>query len=668
VSESPTFASSLIGCETIQDVKEALEWYQIDLQKDPEYSQMIFSHFYQLVFAANKPSSVRTLIEFINDTSLNIYGVGNYAELFEHLSTSSLDASSKNMLVDVVTKAIGLGLVPITEITPILQNLPTSICGREWPRQTGTLIQAFYGIWASLQSCSVFKLHEIYHGILDPWIDQLMSFNDDRYFRLAREVLLAYYESLKTLSLSMSSRVLQIMSSQGAIDHDIFETSLDRALVFGDQASLQFAKDIIVTYHRYEQMPSDSIANILLQYLVHKDGSLNRQGKSAEILPDLLRQLSVDLATKYIILMAEILAFSRRDDSLRSHALKALRNCVMHTDRPAILSSQAWSELEEVDFLKASKGLRVALRIWTWSALSTTPHRSTRSQLRHLHSKKADAAGVSMLKTFDNVTTSIVWRFHGNRTELLPKLIAGLQKLKVPYNQVLRKVYTLLSHRQIKNASTLQSFQKLEEGLITLEQAALQQHVFNSTKYYLLSSHLRVIENVDVTSANFIQNMISTIEKDNREIRQIIFLISFHTPLKVALAMASTQKNNIPNTKRVKAILRQEFKGKQLYLEPLACVSFIHLLAASIATSDKVSPRAALNLVSYLYRYLIMHNGPVQPNFARAMYHCGMTRFIRNGLHISKDQENYIMHVVRRHEEPEAVRGLLNGSYLETVH
>ncbi|OKL55769.1 hypothetical protein UA08_08995 [Talaromyces atroroseus] len=662
VAESLTFASSLI----------ALEWYQIDLRKDPECSRMIFSHFYKLAFITNDTSGIRNLIEFMNDASLNIYGVGNYADLFERLSISSLDTSSKNMLVDTVTKAIGLGLVPITEITPILRYLPASICGREWSRQTGTLIQTFYDIWGSVQSCSVFKLHEIYHSLLQPWVEQLMTFNDDRYLRLAREILLAYYDSLRTLSLSMSSRVFQILSSRGGLDRGIFETSLDRALMFGDKPSLQFANDIIVTYHRYEQTPSNSIANILLRYLVHEDNFASSTGKSAEILPDLLRQLSVDVAAKYIILMAENLAFLRRDGPLRSQALKALRHCVMHTDRPSILSSQAWSELQGSDSLKASKGLRFALRIWTWSALSTTPHRRiTRSQPVNLQSKKAHATGVSILKLFDDATTSIVWRSHGNRTELLPKLIVGLQKLQVPSNQVLRKVYTLLSHRQIKNASTLQSFRKLEEGLITLEQAALQQHVFNSTKFYLLSSHLRVIENVDVTSPSFIEDMISMIEKDNRAMRQIIFLISFHTPLKVALAMASARKdinNNVPNTKRIKSILRLESKGKQLYLEPQACVSFIHFLTATIATSDKVSPRAAFNLVSYLYRYLIVHNGPVQPNFARAMYHCGVTRFVQSGLHVSRAQEDYVMHVVRRHEEPEAVRGLLNGSFLETVH
>ncbi|EED23442.1 conserved hypothetical protein [Talaromyces stipitatus ATCC 10500] len=673
-SENPTFASSLTSCKTIHDVKEALEWYHIDLRQEPEQSRRIFNHLYQLISQENQASSVHELLEFMDDSSLNIYGVGNYAKLIELLGSASFAAVYKIKLVDNVTKAIGLGLVPVREISQILRLLPASVCGNGSPRhppEAETLGKVFNDVWSSLQSYSVFKLHEIDHDILEPWIEQLLFLGNDRFLRLAKRILAAYHKSMRSLSYSISLRALDILSSERAlVDHNIFATYLERALMLGDEASLSYAKDIIVTHHRYERTPLKPIVNTLLQYLVTSRYSTDLKGNSAIILPELLCQLNADVATEYIILMTERLVLTKREDNTRAHALKVLRNCLLHVDRPTLLSSHTWSTLKEDGSLSTSKGLRLALRMWTWIALGTAPHRRpVRSNLVRTHQRSVYASGISILKLFDDVTTSIMWQSHGNRSELLPKLVAGLQQLDVPSNQVLRKVYTLLSHRQIKNLSTLQYFQKLEEGRLTLEQAALQRDVFNSTKHYLLSSHLRFIQNVDVTSSDFIENMVEMIEKDNGKIRDMIFLISLHTPLKIALAMASTRNaGHIPNTKRVKAILRLESKGKQLYLEPNACVSFIHLLASSIAISDKVSPRAAFNLVTYLYRYLMSHNAPVKPNFVRAMYHCGITRFSQNGLRVSGVQEDYIMQVVRRHEEPEAARGLMNGSYIERIY
>ncbi|GAM34153.1 hypothetical protein TCE0_015r01544 [Talaromyces pinophilus] len=668
-SDNPTFASSLTKCRNIHDVREALEWYHVDIRHEPEYSRTIFNHFYQLITPENQASTVRGLLAFLDDSSLNIYGMGNYGELFERLSNAGFDAVYKMKLIDNATKAIGLGLVPVGEISRILNFLPASICGRDLPRhnwEIEPLAKAFDGIWASLQSCSVFKLYEIDHELLEPWVNQLMFLNDVRLLRLAKRILVAYHDSIRSLSYSMSLRALNVLSSHNSVEQGILATYLGQALMRGDEASLSYAKDAILTYHRYEPVPSSSIADLLLQYLVNPQIPANLEGV-VQVLPDLLRQLHTDIATEYIVMITERLTFAKREDPARDHAVKVLRNCLLHVDRPTILSAKGWSELKEDDSLRASKGLRVALRIWTWIALSTTPHRRlARPHSDHVHQKSVYAAGMSMLKLFDNVTTSVKWQSHENRTELLPKLVAGLQQLDVPSNQVLKKVYALLSRKEITNLSTLQSFQKLEEGRMTLEQAALQRNVFNSTKSYLLSSHLRVIRNVDVTSPDFLDNMVEMIEKDNSKIRDMIFLISLHTPLQVALAMASTPNaGHIPNTKRVRAILRLESKGKQLYLEPNACVSFIHLLASSIAISDKVSPRAAFNLVTYLYYYLIKYNGPVKPNFVRAMYHCGITRFIENGLRVSGIQEGYILKVVQRHEEPEAARALMNGSYIE---
>ena len=252
-------------------MKEALEWYHIDIRHEPEYSRMIFNHFHQMTTGENQARGVRELLDFLDDSSLNIYGMGNYGELFEHLSDAGLDMVYKIKLIDNFTKAIGLGLVPVREITRILKLLPESICGRESPRharEIGILARAFNDIWTALQSCSVFKLHEIDNELLEPWVDQLMAFNDARLLRLAKRILTAYHDSIRSLSYTISLRSLNVLYSRGAlVDWGVCTTYLEQALMRCDIASLSYARDVILTYHRYELVPSSSIADLILQYL-----------------------------------------------------------------------------------------------------------------------------------------------------------------------------------------------------------------------------------------------------------------------------------------------------------------------------------------------------------------------------------------------------------------
>jgi hypothetical protein len=287
--------------------------------------------------------------------------------------------------------------------------------------------------------------------------------------------------------------------------------------------------------------------------------------------------------------------------------------------------------------------------------------------------KQTDKTALELLKLFDGFTTvtkSPWW----NRTEILPRLIYNLKKLNVPCNDTLMKTYALLTGIQITSGATLYAFRKLEEGKMSLKDAALDRDTFNATKVYLLSSYLPYIQDVDVTGPEFVEQMLRSIEQGRESIEGILTLMSFHTPLKIGLAIASTPPGGRfrpTPPKSPKHFKRLPLRGPKASkegnstLDPQACVAFIELMATCIATSDKLTPRAAFNLVTHLYTYTIHHFGPVRPALVRAMYHCGVTRFRQNGQGVSRIQEAYIMGIVRRFEDPRAVKGLMDGSYVK---
>ena len=124
-SNSHTFEASLVRCKTVKDVKNALEWHQIDIRKVPDYSRLIFDHFCRMTFTVGYDIRIYDLIEFLNDTTMNVSGVGNYRSLFNYINDSEMHVAYREMLIDLTTTAIELGLVPLAEVNEIIQFLPT---------------------------------------------------------------------------------------------------------------------------------------------------------------------------------------------------------------------------------------------------------------------------------------------------------------------------------------------------------------------------------------------------------------------------------------------------------------------------------------------------------------------------------------------------------------
>jgi hypothetical protein len=669
-----TFEASLARCSTVEDVRKALEWHQIDIRKVPDHSRLILNHFCHVTFRIGKDARIYDLIEFLNDTSLNVSGVGNYRALFRYIDDSEMHVAYREMLIDQTTTAIELGLVPIAEVNEIIQCLPQVVETPDRPfkfQQVEELSYLYYRIWESLRASKVFTLYEIYHEILDPWLGQLLDLDDERYLCLARDITASYYESMRSFADSMSVRALQLLTTGKApVDIEFLESWLDRCFALGDSRSLQLANEAIIAYHSTERHLSELVTNQLLKFLTLPGELAGHKQKTAEAIRSLMQQLDGDLATRYIVYITEKLVFSVPGDGLRSRTLVIWKHCLKYMNNQTAFSLSVLSETPKAAHWKGSPGLRIALRLWIWSALRSPVDPVTANGPRVEQLKQTDKTAITLLKLFDGFTTvtkSPWW----NRTEILPRLIYNLQKLNVPCNDTLMKTYALLTGIQITRGATLHAFRKLEEGNISLKDAALHRDTFNATKVYLLSSYLPYIQDVDVTSPEFVEAMLQSIEQGRESIEAIFTLMSFHTPLKIGLAIANTPQGRYGHQQKPykRLVLRNHLKKKgnepKLTLDPHACVAFIELMATCIATSDKLTPRAAFNLVTHLYAYTIHHFGPVRPSLVRALYHCGVTRFRQNGQGVSRVQEAYIMGLVRRFEEPQAVKGLMNGSFIK---
>ncbi|QKX58816.1 uncharacterized protein TRUGW13939_05943 [Talaromyces rugulosus] len=669
-----TFEASLARCSTVEDVRKALEWHQIDIRKVPEHSRLILNHFCHVTFRIGKDSRIYDLIEFLNDTSLNVSGVGNYRALFSYIDDAEMHVAYREMLIDQTTTAIQLGLVPIAEVNEIIQCLPQVVETPDRPfkfQQVEELSYLYYRIWESLRASKVFTLYEIYHEILDPWLGQLLDLDDERYLCLARDITAAYYASVRSFADSISARALKLLTTGKApVDTEFLESWLDRCFVLGDSRSLQLANEAIIAYHSTERRLSEFVTNQLLKFLTLPGELAGHKQKTAEAIRSLMQQLDGDLATRYIVYITEKLVFSIPDDSLRSRTLVIWKHCLKYMNNQTAFSLPVLSETPKAAHWKGSPGLRIALRLWIWSALRSPIDPATANNPRVEQLKQNDKTAITLLKLFDGFTTvtrSPWW----NRTEILPRLIYNLQKLNVPCNDTLMKTHALLTGIQITRGATLHAFRKLEEGKISLKDAALHRDTFNATKVYLLSSYLPYIQDVDITSPEFVEAMLQSIEQGRESIEAIFTLMSFHTPLKIGLAIANTPQGRYGHQQKPykRLVLRNHPKRKanepKLALDPQACVAFVELMATCIATSEKLTPRAAFNLVTHLYAFTIHHFGPVRPSLVRALYHCGVTRFRQNGQGVSRVQEAYIMGLVRRFEDPQAVKGLMNGSFIK---
>lgn len=586
------------------------------------YSRMIFEHFIARYLSRTGDDALQELIAFLGDDLLNRHDVGNYLALVKHLVKDKVfSIAQQDKLLATVFAAVELGQIPTNELGQIIRQIPHLRChhGRLGKTENAEALVAVYRrLWTALSACRVLRPSEIYDEAIYPWLDQLLNrVPHPESYRLAAEMIVA----LDNKTLMESSWIPHLISK--AI----------HMVIFWDPKQTSYRRADVMRY--------------IVGFLV---------------------QLNPDVAAKSIISVTEMLA-SPSQTLPRGKMLRVWRDCLLavrQTD--GLVSSHLWQNLEQSELkghMKLEPKDRILLRLWAISALNKMRDGPLSRLPPKYQSRPSDGTVTSLLKQFD------VHRPHGTRDDFLTHIIQTLQALDLPCGHVLETTMTLLTKRRIRNKSALRAFRMLERRETTLYDLVADLDAFNSTKSWFFSTYMRMITQLDVTSPEFV-DMTLNLSLTPKTWHNLFRLLSFNTRLQIALAMSSVRRNkeivqesSASDSRPQSSTDGQTSADEVEPLDPAACVHVMHLLAVTIATSEQLSARNAFRAVRWIYNFLHRHNAQIQPSFARALYHCGVTRFRREGRRIAVGQYEYVAKIVREFEGRDIVDALDGWNHVD---
>lgn len=602
--------------------------FRVDVPREPAYSRRLFSHLLsKAIHSTNK--MVDEILLFLDDPTLNPPTAGNYLALMKHLLRYEVKTAQRHKLLGAVVRAIELGLIPDTEIGPIIKALSNVKSGGTTLKSQENLrefIRHHRRIWEALRGCSVLKLRDLDDSLLDQWLSELLLgvTSNEELLHLAKDIVLAGQESCATVRRWIPT-------------------------LLGQFVRLSVRPDTMLHYRK-----------VIVGYFC-----------------DLLRPLDGDLAAEYLLQVAENLAFSHTSEQDWNSALENWRRCLLNIpNAESVASSRVWLDVRLPDSQNVSTEHLIVLRLWMLSAL--------RKALREdyddnwlVQPKATDPTITTLLKQFDCLTSG------QNEADFFANLIQVLQQLHLPYNTVMTTAYTVMTMRKLRNRNARKVLEQLERSQMTLEELVADTKAFNATKSFLFPTFERMIRKIDVTTPEFVRDSIRLVESGKQGALDLKRLLASHTPLHIALANAwprlpkpsKAELYRLRSAERKARKVASEAEKPVILSEPLteeeeeelskydgpdprACVEVMHLLALTFATSEKIRAKDAFDMVHWLYLFLYRHQAPIKPALARAMYHAGVVRYRRERQNVPLKQYRYIMDVVRKFEGPHVLRML----------
>jgi hypothetical protein len=590
---------ALKNCWTVEDIKGLISRFQLDLRREPAYSQMIFSRMLSQSVYSKHPD-VGELFTFLDDPSLNTQDSGNYLSLVEHLMLNETSAHMRVQFLRMINRALELGLISSGEIGLIVRALPDirlhGTTNREYP---GDLARCYREMWEALRACSVLRPKDLREDVLEPWLDHLTLSQPHRgILLLAKDIIVATYDS--------------------------------------DSPACRWIPGLIL------QRISLSINS------VSDESSLSLQKYNVDYLYDILSPLSADLAVGYIIQVSEMLAFSMQGDAYQLSMLSAWRDCLSRIPNAiSLVHSSAWT-VASVSAVSHMSGFstrhRVLLRLWVLKCLRDSLHEGPAWKQ---YPKATDSIIFSLLNQFDSLTSG------RNEAVFLTNLIEGLQDLNLPYIGILMMAIDIKT-KQKTSRSAKRILEQLETSQTTLADVAICLNSYNATKQHFFPTFESMVRRIDITTSDFVENSIRLAEGGGKGSADLLRLLRAHTPLKTALAMSWQSSSTDPTLESFVPYQSRDVSTR--YPDPQICLQLIHLLAIVFSSSTKLTPPRAYRTVHWLYVFLRRHNAPVKPSMIRALYHCGVVRYRREGRPVSQKKYQYILGLIRRFEGPEVVK------------
>lgn len=573
----------------IEDARGFAHRLTIDLQREPQYSRQIFDNL-----LLRSATDLTQAIRFLDDPFLNTRGSGNYLAAVELFVRNKAKRASRTAVLNAVTRALELGLVPTGELCLIVKALPKIKVERNkslggWDPKA--LLKHYRAMWKAIGRCNILGYRDLEKTLVDTWIQELLS---TRNFRFAEEIVIATHDA---------------------------------------SSDVQWPSALIMAWLK----AVDSLDTMVLSSCPDK----------------ILSLLDADCAAKCIVGVTELLASSTLESQDRIQLLERWRDCLHRVSNvAAIAKAHTWLDLPlaytenpgrepTLSHLGLSVQHQIIVRLWALRSLCRALGPMYNQDLRETDMP------IYLLLNLHEMTVQ------HTKGSFLADLMHGVQSLNLPCNNLLQLAVDL-KLRKLTTKAARRTLEQLEMSKTSLADVWTNPAAYNGIRFLFFGTFERMLRRLDLTSAASVEECLRLARVgDSKSVWSLLRLLGNHTPFKLCLHKAWAP---LPHPDE-KALVRYHPSPRDSECpDPYAAVDLIHQLAVAFSCCQHLTPSRSFHLIHWLYDYLRKHGGPVYPSLVRAMYHAGVVRYRREGRRVSPTQYEYIMWIMRKFEGREVVK------------
>jgi len=573
---------------------------EINLMHNPAHSRHILKHL------LNCDSDPGQLEDFFLDGKLHTPGSACFGELLGWLGSTPQPEAQLKSLHACLRKCLHLGLLSGQDIRIILSKLAAveiNLQGSTTRFGDTEAIQEWYSMMVdALHNCPIFTLSDIGEECVHKWV----SCVTEAPFALC--------------ALDTFQMLQQHLATSDAIG---FKVNTVRGLVRKWISQVQGA--------RKQSSP------VLAQ---------SRQESKLAAFLTVLQPIVVSKSVRQITekLVRDVLRGLRQPSALElwMNTLSLLPSW----STSIILQQRSWREDlgDECSTPAFSLRQRIIVRLWTVTRLTDKAPKPE-------HLQQLEKLIQLLVRLFEQQLKP--------GEDLLAAVIFSIQSLPLPFPSA---VLNAIVKHSTSGLHIHGSIKKLQADMLRVSASRLDtfkdDKVYRNAKINMTSYVRQLAERVNLDPEAFLQVAQHLIMKDKFSIKIITRMLQHNLQLNLSLAYAATPSPTLPEQPQT-TTSPMTTTAPITPISPTLALHIINTLARAFALSPILTPRQSFRKVHWLYLHLHRHTGgtAIGPEFTRALWHAGVTRYRDTGT--SPDKVEWILGKVREVEGHEVADRLL---------
>jgi hypothetical protein len=585
------FHHLLPQCQSLQDIRGLIQRLEINLMQNPAHSRHILKHLLDC------DSNLSQLEDFFLDGKLHVQGSACVGELLGWLgSKPQAEAQLKSFHV-CLQKCLHLGLLSGQDIRMILNKLATveiDLQGSTTRFGDTEAIQEWYSMMVdALNNCPIFTLSDVGGECVHKWLSCVTE----------APFALCAFDTFHLLQ--------QHLATSDAIG---FKVNTVRGLV----------RKWISHVQGVRKKASPVLAQSLQEFKV---------AAFLTALQPIVVSKSVRQITEKLV--RDVLRGSRQPSALElwMNTLSLLPSW----STSIILQQRSWREDlgDEASTSAFSLRQRIIVRLWTITRLTDKAPKPE-------HLQESEKLIQLLVRLFEQQLKL--------GEDLLAAVIFSVQSLPLPFPSA---VLNAIVNHSAGGLHIHGSIKKLQGDMLKVSASRLDtfkdDKVYRNAKINMISYVRQLAERVNTDPEAFLQLAQHLIMKDKLSIKIITRILQHNLQLNLSLAYAAAPSPELPEQPQT-TTSSMTTTTTTVPISPTLALHIINTLARAFALSPILTPRQSFRKVHWLYLHLHRHTGgtAIGPEFTRALWHAGVTRYRDTGT--SPDKVEWILGKVREVE------------------